>query len=100
MRIAGSAIHVEPRRATPPLPSPPPEDAVKSCGPTTVPPPANVAAGLNESTSQRPPIFFIVPVYWIESDFERREGIISSNSTSLFEAKSTVQLWKLVPPAG
>src|SRR5207248_9206163 len=97
MKPTGTAIHTEERRATP-LPSPL-EDAVKSRGPTTAPPP-NVAAGLKESISQRPWIFFTVPMYWIESLFEARDGIISSKSTSVGDAESTVQPWKVVPRAG
>ena len=73
---------------------------MKSCAPTTVPPAPNVASGLKESTNQRPSIRFIVPVYWIESDLDRADPSISSNSTSFGEAWSAVQSWKVVPTAG
>ena len=50
--------------------------------------------------SQRPPIFLTSPWNWIESDFDSREGTINSKSTTVADAESTVQLWKVVPRAG
>src|SRR6266498_3290506 len=85
---AGRAINAEPRLATR-APSPP-DWAVKSCGPTTVPDPPNVADGLKESTSQRPRIFLTSPVKTIESDLDFRDSIINSKPTSVGDAKSTV----------
>jgi hypothetical protein len=54
---------------------------------------------LKASTSQRPWIFCIVPKNWIELSFVFAAGTISSKSTWVGVAESTVHWWNVFPPA-
>jgi hypothetical protein len=80
--------HDPERLATPALS--PPDEAAKSCGPTTVPEPLNVADGVKESISQWPLIFLVSPVNSMASVFRLLDSMSNWKPTSFGEAKSSV----------